>query len=302
MVENFQKSGKKFIYLTTLIFILAFILLLSLFKERKQEKAFFQTPESTQRQNFLKNKIDPEREKVLKEKEERKNKLALVIHAENCNLEKVKQLLSEGVNINCYDDFRMTPLHKSAEKGCLEVAEYLLENGAEVDSRDFVFQTPLFLAVEKNHLEMAKLLIKNGADINTYDFSLHRPLHFASQKNYEITKLLLESGADPNNTNQHGYAPIHYAALNGKNDIVELLILHHADVNLRDEKDYTALMAVASQEILKGSDLISTTKLLLEKGADPSIINKDGKTAYDYAKRLHPEIAELLKVETPKEN
>ena len=302
MVEIFQKSGKKFIYITILIFILTFILLLSLFREGKQEKVFLQTQESTQRQNFLKNKIDPEREKVLKEKKERGNRLALVAEAENCNLGKVKQLLSEGVEINCYNDFRMTPLHKSAEKGCLEVAEYLLENGAEVDSRDFVFQTPLFLAVEKNHLEMAKLLIKNGADVNTNDSSLYRPLHIAAQKNYEITKLLLESGADPNNTNQHGYAPIHYAALNGKNDIVELLILHHADVNLRDEKDYTALMAVASQEILKGSDLISTTKLLLEKGADPSIVNKDGKTAYDYAKRIHPEIAELLKVDVSKEN
>ena len=83
------------------------------------------------------------------------------------NLEKIRQLLKTGADINCPDCLGVTPLQSSllfsikthlyfdgepsledAEK-FREITQFLLEAGADVNSRDHLGRTPIFYALEK---------------------------------------------------------------------------------------------------------------------------------------------------------
>jgi ankyrin repeat protein len=52
-------------------------------------------------------------------------------------------------------------------KGDLDRVKDLIESGVDVNFQGFGFQTPLFYAVEKCHLEITKYLLENGANPNS---------------------------------------------------------------------------------------------------------------------------------------
>ena len=64
--------------------------------------------------------------------------------------------------------------------------------------------------------------------------------------------------------------------------IVELLLDHGADINIRDKDGKTALMLMYSHSLNEDNDI---TRLLLERGADTNIRDKNGKTALMYVLR-----------------
>ncbi|OAD22390.1 ankyrin repeat domain-containing protein, partial [Candidatus Thiomargarita nelsonii] len=53
----------------------------------------------------------------------------------NSNIEKVKELLKKGANVNTKDVNNMTPLHKVAFTGNVKIARLLIKNGADVNAR-----------------------------------------------------------------------------------------------------------------------------------------------------------------------
>jgi ankyrin repeat protein len=81
----------------------------------------------------------------------------------NCNL--VKELISDGAEVNTRDSFGSMPLHLAVRKGHTEVAELLILNGADVNTKDRQGQPVLHVAVEKGNRELLELLLANGADI-----------------------------------------------------------------------------------------------------------------------------------------
>ena len=76
----------------------------------------------------------------------------LEIAAEKGNLEVVKFLVEEGVDVHTYDD---CALCGAAEKGHLEVVKFLVAKGADVHARD---NYALRWAADKGHLEIVKFL------------------------------------------------------------------------------------------------------------------------------------------------
>jgi ankyrin repeat protein len=71
-----------------------------------------------------------------------------------------------------------------------------------------------------------------------------------------------------------------YASSGPNHETVALLLARGATVNLRDtEERFTALMFAASE----GQDKV--VRLLLEHGADPSLVDADGDTALTFAKQ-----------------
>ncbi|MFC1781686.1 ankyrin repeat domain-containing protein, partial [Planctomycetota bacterium] len=89
--------------------------------------------------------------------------------AEAGDIEQIKQLISEGAEIDLRDNRGNTPLYNAAANGRLEVAELLIENGADVNAG-----TPLQAACESGNKELAELLIDKGADVNAKNiFPLH---------------------------------------------------------------------------------------------------------------------------------
>ena len=81
-------------------------------------------------------------------------------------LEKVKEAILLGANVN--DDSRNghRPLQLALAKGHCEMAKFLIEQGANVNYRDRSGLTPLQSAVNHGQYEIAKFLVSKGARFN----------------------------------------------------------------------------------------------------------------------------------------
>ena len=77
------------------------------------------------------------------------------------NIDAVKTLLEQGVDINSGNEIYQTPLDGAAAAGEVDVVRLLVERGAEVNSRDKLgwtrFRTPLHDAALCGHLKVVKL-------------------------------------------------------------------------------------------------------------------------------------------------
>jgi ankyrin repeat protein len=87
-----------------------------------------------------------------------KYKLFKAIIDENVN--EVKTIIEEGVNLNSSDKSGDTPLHLSVTLGSLEITRLLLSNGAYIDQPNKLGETPLKIAERKNLPEIALILKK----------------------------------------------------------------------------------------------------------------------------------------------
>lgn len=65
--------------------------------------------------------------------------------------------------------------------------------------------------------------------------------HAVSNNDVEIAKKYLEQGANPNGSNQYDLTPLMITALNGNLEMAKLLISKGADVNVKDKNGNTAL-------------------------------------------------------------
>jgi ankyrin repeat protein len=96
----------------------------------------------------------------------------------------------------------------------------------------------LGLACYFGHLDVAEYLIKAGAPINSTSRNELKaaPMQSAVTAGYEkIVELLLKHGADPNIRAQHGYTPLHAAALNEDEDMIRTLLFGGADLALKSD-------------------------------------------------------------------
>lgn len=98
-------------------------------------------------------------------------------------------------------------------------------------------------------------------------------------------RLHLEAGVNPNQTipGDNAY-PLHYAA-NSHADIIQLLVDHGADVDVKDDKGKTPLHCAAVRAYLEGMHV------LLENGADVNAVDNEGNTPLQLAQRGTPAAA-----------
>ena len=144
--------------------------------------------------------------KPLKHAEKRKERL--FEGAFEGNLEKVKQALDDGADINAewhWNNktamYHHTPLYTASRMGHVEVVRELLRRGAEVDTvvEDFDgnLYTALYVASQNGHLEVVRELLSNGAAINfmSNDHGM-TPLRAAFGRGHlEVVRELLARGA-----------------------------------------------------------------------------------------------------------
>lgn len=92
--------------------------------------------------------------------------------------------------------------------------------------------------------------------------------------NADWVRSTIESGADVNARDQTGNTPLMYAAMNGYEDVAEVLVEKGADVNARSRvTGWTALILAARDNRLE------VVELLLAKGANVNARNNNGETA-----------------------
>jgi TPR repeat protein len=95
------------------------------------------------------------------------------------------------------------------------------------------------------------------------------------------------AGADVNVRSKDGYTPLMYAVTKGNLEVVSEVLSGGADVNAQSATGWTALMFAAKNS----PTMIS---VLLEKGADKTLKNSTGQTAYDVAMLFQASSAMLL--------
>jgi ankyrin repeat protein/beta-lactamase regulating signal transducer with metallopeptidase domain len=183
------------------------------------------------------------------------------------DMDKVKECLQKGADVNSQADDGGTALHAAACSGKKDIVELLISKGANVDPKDASGLTPLYYAATHNAEQIVDLLVAKGADVNTtnetedgYGRAL---LHYAiaHDDSKDAVKLLISKGANVNVVDWDGFTPLMWATWEVDKDIVELLISKGADVNQEDNYGCSVLTYVASSK-----DLV---ELLIAKGAAP---------------------------------
>jgi ankyrin repeat protein len=171
----------------------------------------------------------------------------------------------------------LTPLMFAAREGDVELTRMLVRAGADVDAAAGDGKTALALAIFNGNYEVASFLVDSKADVNKADVQRFTPLFWAvDRRNMEtapnfpwmvtidpmpLIRKLLDAGANPN-----------------------ALVNNTPRARMR-EGSPRIVFATALMRAAFAADLELVT-LLLDHGADPQIISKDGETMLSAAAGL----------------
>lgn len=158
---------------------------------------------------------------------------ALAMAATYGNYEWTKFCLEHGANPNSgkvIDEYK-TILAGTAENGKVDVVKLLLEHGAKLKGSN-----ALVVAAERGQLDVVKFLVELGEEL-------------------EIDEMGVEHPTDPRETEDMGSA-LHKAATEGHKGIVELLLEHGADINLKDVQGRTPLTLARDNSRSEIADLL----------------------------------------------
>lgn len=157
-----------------------------------------------------------------------------------------------------------------------EVIEKLLARGFDPNSPNEKGIPALVLASQSSATQCALVLAKHPKTKVELTNSLDEtPLMLAAINNQlTLAQALIERGAD---VNRKGWTPLHYAATRGHREMMRLLLDHDAYIDSESDNGTTPLMMAAYY----GTPL--AVKLLLEEGADPTLVNQSNASALDLA-------------------
>ena len=243
---------------------------------------------------------------------------ALFFAIDNQSIEMVQLLLDHGAEVNIQNERKVSALMLAASKGNIEVAKKLLERGADVslkgeeestallsvlsaddhavpqqskidivkllleygDIRGDDSFSPLRHAIESRSAELVKLFIDNIKDL-VYQINKGAYLHLMEDvySSPDVLKLLLDAGADPNITFASD-TPL-LSVDDHDIDAAKMLIDYGANVNQRNGSGVSPILRAVEKSMYK------LAELLLEKGADISLSDRNGESARA-SLRKHP--------------
>jgi ankyrin repeat protein len=214
----------------------------------------------------------------------------------NC-LDLTTKLLDRGASVEARDRLGAKPLSHAARFGHPRVVDLLLARGAPIDARNLAGATALYVAAEGGHTEIARKLIEHGADVKLTGRSGISPVAAAAYAGHDaIVEALLDHGADERAPDETGKPPIVYAAAGARLDTVKRLLARNIDINARYPNELTLLMwASGPDEKVLEAQAIKVVSYLLDQG--PRIDDRDarGRTALMIAAEGgRAEIAKLL--------
>ncbi len=163
------------------------------------------------------------------ENEAKENRMSIIEAVKGGGIDRVRQELAAGVDVNCRDGDGATLLMLAAHTGNLAMVSALIEAGAEVNASDENGWTPLMKAVYNAELD------KGFAD---------------------VVQALIDAGANVEAPIGYGIRPLMLAAGYGETAVAETLLKAGADVMARNEGGLTALMMVKQKHYVDVINLL----------------------------------------------
>uniref|UniRef100_A0ABD2W1A7 Uncharacterized protein n=1 Tax=Trichogramma kaykai TaxID=54128 RepID=A0ABD2W1A7_9HYME len=155
-------------------------------------------------------------------------------------------LLRRGADLNLPNAEGSTPLHVLCKENkddgfaklLFEISDEL-NRPLQLEVRDKLGNTPLLLALQHDHKKVAKLLLMRDADPNSINTEGSTPLHVICDKKYNdgSAMMFFEICAEKNHPVQvdardkKGQTPLQLAVANLLPSVVELLLIHDADLS-----------------------------------------------------------------------
>ena len=204
------------------------------------------------------------------------------------NLKLVDRLLALDFDPFAKDIDGLTPLHLAARTGEDVIVDKYLQDfrgndSFEVDGEDFAGLTPFLLAAAKGSISTMEILEKARADIHHCSPVFSSALHIASGLSEDAAlRKLLAWNLDDTVPDRFGDSLMHEAAYAGIVGNLEILASRGRDVNAQSITGDTPLLYAAAR---KKEAAVDT---LLKLGADPTIRDGCGLSAFDYFIERHP--------------
>ncbi|KAJ5675172.1 uncharacterized protein N7477_005106 [Penicillium maclennaniae] len=114
-------------------------------------------------------------------------------------------------------------------------------------------------------------------DVNARDNDGITPLHLASAVSDVNALTLIEHGADVQVKDRQGRIPLHYAAEAGQSNVVGLLTEIHQQQSISIDQQCVKRRSALHRASRSGNS--EAVKLLLDAGANPSLVDERGRTA-----------------------
>ncbi|MDF1794932.1 MAG: ankyrin repeat domain-containing protein [Coxiellaceae bacterium] len=217
----------------------------------------------------------------------------MAVQQDKLSLDTIKRLNTLNYHLNISDRHGVTPLMHAAQKGRMEVVEYLLAESADISAKDRYGWTAFDHAVRNNIMtpELLKKLHSPEQNINSGPIT---PLIcVAANGNVEVAEYLLANGAKLELTDSRGDTAFHIAVKRNPVgvELLEKLWLSGMDIDKGESGLFagrTPLMHAAMNANVEVMDY------LLAKGADITVADGNGDTAFNYAFWSKHESVELL--------
>ncbi|XP_015352779.2 ankyrin repeat domain-containing protein 55 isoform X1 [Marmota marmota marmota] len=204
--------------------------------------------------------------------------------ASNGDVNALTAVIREDPSIlECCDSEGCTPLMHAVSGRQVDTVKLLLKMGANINMQDAYGRTSLCLATYLGWLEGCVSLLRNGAKHNIPDKNGRLPLHAATaEPDVRLLTVLLQQSnpSEINHQDNEGMTPLHWAAFHNRPQHTQMLLKKGADPTLVD-KDFKTALHWAVQS---GNRILCS--IILSHHQGPSIINYDdesGKTCVHIA-------------------
>ncbi|XP_016317981.1 ankyrin repeat domain-containing protein 55-like [Sinocyclocheilus anshuiensis] len=185
--------------------------------------------------------------------------------------------------LECCDSEGSTPLMHAVSGRQVDTVKLLLKMGTSINTQDACGRTSLSLATYLGWLEGCVCLLRNGAKQNIPDKNGRLPIHAATaETDFRLMAVLLQQSTlcEINHQDNEGMTALHWASFHNRPEHVQALLQKGADPTLVD-KDFKTALHWAVQS---GSRLMCS--LILDHHLGASVINYDdenGKTCVHIA-------------------
>ena len=170
------------------------------------------------------------------------------------------------------------PIHRAAYQGDLETVSYELSRGVDIDillkDSNYLNCTPLILAVLNNQETVIEHLLESGADVTIVSGHGNALTVAVNIRNVTLVQRLIEVGVPVNIQTGNIWEPLIAAIRLGNAQLVDMLLDAGADLTILNNSGASPLDYALTSRSIGVEQRAEIVGRLLEAGADPNAIVK----------------------------